>query len=110
MIKAFETRLDELNQRSMEQECTTNTAGLPQDATEGTGVCVGGWINTKDRLPDLHTLILVLVDGKLIYVGKSTSAGRGAKGNAWSVNMGHLIARDRVSHWMPLPGLPEVAA
>lgn len=63
---------------------------------------MGKWISTKDRLPE---------DGKevLFYGDSSVMVGwYDANNECWAVTASDMIAYpEDVTHWMPLPRLPE---
>lgn len=62
------------------------------------------WIPVKERLPE---------DGKVICVRKS-EAFRGRRyidiltcDHGWFMDGAFVVSDGNVTHWMPLPGLPE---
>lgn len=69
------------------------------------------WINTKDRLPDMHKRVLIKSDTICVAgrVPKSEyNDNWGVKGDwYWAVANDLWIDAHMVSHWQPLPEIPE---
>ena len=61
---------------------------------------LNGWISVKDRLPEDQVEVLVLT--------RSKKGMRNVDKGYWSID--HFIHRGcaQVTHWMPLPELPEI--
>ena len=70
-----------------------------------------GWVRTKDRLPERGEAVLAATkcDGlQVLWVPDDIPVVPVVHANEW-VGLGHLSWRlDEVTHWMPLPKLPEV--
>ena len=77
-----------------------------------------GWISVKDRLPSDEQEVLVIAhgwDGRLVYVGshkrvesqKSWLTGITNKSSEWSLWGWSYLKEPMVTHWMPLPEMPE---
>lgn len=66
-----------------------------------------GWISVEERLPEPHKLVLVyrpLMAKKVLVTSRHVLNGC----EDWS-NSGYDIKRNPcITHWMPLPKLPEV--
>lgn len=62
------------------------------------------WTSVKKRLPGTYSTVLVAY--KDAYGETSVGAGILCNCADW-VGHGFAMARDAVTHWMPLPGLPE---
>jgi Protein of unknown function (DUF551) len=60
-----------------------------------------GWISIHDAVPELLEDVLVVV-GNTQYVGYMDLITR--RDHRWTVSN---FRTDTVSHWQPLPGLPE---
>lgn len=64
------------------------------------------WISVEERLPERYTDVAIIErDGvhwwyKVAYLGAC---------DVWALNGGHRVLGD-VTHWMPLPELPEEEA
>ena len=76
------------------------------------------WISVKDRLPENEQEVLVISHGwggRLLYVGtykkieseKSWLTGITSKASDWSLWGWSYLREPQVTHWMPLPELPE---
>ena len=63
------------------------------------------WISVKNKLPEEYSAVLV-TDGKEIFIGhyEMWSSKRGTQ-EFWRTEQEELI--DFITHWMPLPSLPE---
>ena len=77
-----------------------------------------GWISVKDRLPYDEQEVLVIAHGwdeRLVYVGshkrveaqKSWLTGITNKSSEWSLWGWSYLKEPMVTHWMPLPEMPE---
>lgn len=69
------------------------------------------WIGVKEGLPETKRRVLVCRSG-LICVGELLPR-KDSYGwhNSWSIDgCAHLISVDEITHWMPLPPLPEESA
>ena len=78
----------------------------------------GRWISVKDRLPENEQEVLVISHGwggRLVYVGTykkiesetSWLTGITSKASDWSLWGWSYLREPQVTHWMPLPELPE---
>lgn len=76
------------------------------------------WISVKDRLPENEQEVLAISHGwggRLVYVGKykkiesetSWLTGITSKASDWSLWGWSYLREPQVTHWMPLPELPE---
>lgn len=77
------------------------------------------WISIKDRLPEDGQELLVIIshgwEGRLVYVGAykkvesevSWLTGVISKASDWSLWGWSYLKEPHVTHWMPLPELPE---
>ena len=71
------------------------------------------WIKTSERLPEKETPVLILVLGEVrigeIRTEYATFEDLHGDFDYWDdpANDGQDIEWDRVTHWMPLPPLPE---
>ena len=79
------------------------------------------WISVKDRLPENEQEVLVISHGwggRLVYVGTykkidsetSWLTGITSKASDWSLWGWSYLREPHVTHWMPLPELPEEVA
>lgn len=72
--------------------------------------CVPRWISVAERLPDeSEGLVLIVASGrhKNIVFDKALLLGMYYDGSGWIVE-GHTEWEDaHVTHWMPLPAMPE---
>ena len=77
------------------------------------------WISVKDKLPELSTLVALLNTDRHMNTGNDDFECNWA-GAGWLCHLGHnywsiigetnAMSIDAVTHWMPLPELPEVAS
>lgn len=76
------------------------------------------WISVEERLPEPHTDVLLIAHGwesRLVYIGKlqrlesekSWLTGIVSKASEWTVYDFSYIREPIVTHWMPLPSMPE---
>ena len=76
------------------------------------------WISVKERLPEPNTTVLLIAHGwesKLVYIGelkkveseKSWLTGLVSKASEWTVYGFSYLKEPIVTHWMPLPSMPE---
>lgn len=76
------------------------------------------WISVEDRLPEPNTTVLLIAHGwehQLVYIGKlkkvesgkSWLTGLVSKASEWTVYGFSYIKEPIVTHWMPLPSMPE---
>lgn len=76
------------------------------------------WISVKDRLPEEGQEVLVISHGwgeRLVYTGKHTRiesetswlTGITSKASDWRLQGWSYLREPHVTHWMPLPELPE---
>lgn len=81
----------------------------------------GKWISVKDRLPENEQEVLVISHGwggRLLYIGTykriesktSWLTGITSKASDWSLWGWSYLREPHVTHWMPLPELPEEVA
>lgn len=81
----------------------------------------GKWISVKDRLPENEQEVLVISHGwggRLLYVGTykriesetSWLTGIASKASDWLLQGWSYLREPHVTHWMPLPELPEEVA
>lgn len=61
------------------------------------------WISVKDELPPLDVLVLAVCFGDSIVVIRRSS---NCDGQWWDYGKG-VIRCDYITHWMPLPPLPN---
>jgi len=66
-------------------------------------VTAGTWIRVEDALPDDETLVLVALNDDDVWVGFRD-------GGAWRYVDAMPIFVERVTHWMPMPAHPVLAA
>ena len=102
-------------------EPVTTYAKLAIEALEKekeSGVTVQEWISVEDRLPSDEQDVLVIAHGwggRLVYVGshkrveaqKSWLTGITNKSSEWLLWGWSYLKEPMVTHWMPLPKLPE---
>lgn len=76
------------------------------------------WISVEERLPELNTTVLLIAHGwesQLVYIGKlekveseeSWLTGLVSKASEWTVYGFSYLREPIVTHWMPLPSMPE---
>ena len=76
------------------------------------------WISVEDRLPEPNTTVLLIAHGwehQLVYSGelkkvesvKSWLTGLVSKASEWTVYGFSYLKEPIVTHWMPLPSMPE---
>lgn len=77
------------------------------------------WISVKDKLPEENICVLMLIDEKMFvgYYVQSSKAGAHSPDIVPYFDMlcepcchhdyPDMKDRERISHWMPLPELPE---
>ena len=76
------------------------------------------WISVKDRLPEDGQEVLVISHGwdeRLVYIGEHTRiesetswlTGITSKASDWLLQGWSYLREPQVTHWMPLPELPE---
>ena len=76
------------------------------------------WISVEDRLPEPNTTVLLIAHGwehQLVYIGKlekvesvkSWLTGLVSKASEWTVYGFSYLKEPIVTHWMPLPSMPE---
>lgn len=76
------------------------------------------WISVEERLPEPHTDVLLIAYGwesRLVYIGKlqrlesekSWLTGIVSKASEWTVYGFSYLKEPIVTHWMPLPSMPE---
>lgn len=71
-----------------------------------------GWVAVNERLPDEDVLVLILCKNKAMFVGSCFKANYENE-SRWKIRTAlsstKLLNKGRVTHWMPLPKLPEDA-
>ena len=76
------------------------------------------WISVEERLPEPNTTVLLIAHGwesQLVYIGKlekvesekSWLTGLVSKASEWMVYGFSYLKEPIVTHWMPLPSMPE---
>ena len=76
------------------------------------------WISVEERLPEPNTTVLHIAHGwesQLVYIGKlekvesekSWLTGLVSKASEWTVYGFSYLREPIVTHWMPLPSMPE---
>ena len=76
------------------------------------------WISVEERLPEPNTTVLLIAHGwesQLVYIGKlekvgsekSWLTGLVSKASEWTVYGFSYLHEPIVTHWMPLPSMPE---
>ena len=76
------------------------------------------WISVEERLPEPNTIVLLIAHGwepQLVYIGKlekveserSWLTGLVSKASEWTVYGFSYLKEPIVTHWMPLPSMPE---
>ena len=76
------------------------------------------WISVEERLPEPNTTVLLIAHGwepQLVYIGKlkkvesenSWLTGLVSKASEWTVYGFSYLREPIVTHWMPLPSMPE---
>ena len=77
------------------------------------------WISVKERLPEPDQDVLLIAHGwkgQLLYIGRlhheeaetSWLTGITTMESEWSINGWSYLKTPLVTHWMPLPELPEL--
>lgn len=74
-----------------------------------------GWISVDDRLPEIdrdfgtgrNSICVLISDGKNCWVGYLRAHRHGEHPPQWQIKGRDEIARGPITHWMPLPSLPE---
>lgn len=70
------------------------------------------WVAVNERLPDENVLVLILCKNKAMFVGSCFKA-KYENESRWKIRTAlsstKLLNKGRVTHWMPLPKLPENA-
>ena len=65
------------------------------------------WIPVEERLPEKHECVLLLMKSKRYGVGVGIGHRLSSERHGWMVT--YLpMPYDEITHWMPLPNLPEV--
>ena len=76
------------------------------------------WISVEERLPEPNTTVLLIAHGwesQLVYIGelkkveseRSWLTGLVSKASEWTVYGFSYLREPIVTHWMPLPSMPE---
>ena len=76
------------------------------------------WISVEERLPEPNTTVLLIAHGwesQLVYIGKlekveserSWLTGLVSKASEWTVYGFSYLREPLVTHWMPIPSMPE---
>ena len=76
------------------------------------------WISVEERLPEPNTTVLLIAHGwgpQLVYIGelkkveseKSWLTGLVSKASEWTVYGFSYLKEPIVTHWAPLPSMPE---
>lgn len=76
------------------------------------------WISVEERLPEPNTTVLLIAHGwepQLVYIGelkkveseKSWLTGLVSKASEWTVYGFSYLHEPIVTHWMPIPQMPE---
>lgn len=76
------------------------------------------WISVEERLPEPNTTVLLIAHGwesQLVYIGKlekvesekSWLTGLVSKASEWTVYGFSYLKEPIVTHWMPMPSMPE---
>lgn len=76
------------------------------------------WISVEERLPEPNTTVLLIAHGwepQLVYIGKlekvesekSWLTGLVSKASEWTVYGFSYLKEPIVTHWIPLPSMPE---
>ena len=76
------------------------------------------WISVEERLPEPNTTVLLIAHGwepQLVYIGKlekvesekSWLTGLVSKASEWTVYGFSYLKEPIVTHWMPLPSMPQ---
>lgn len=76
------------------------------------------WISVEERLPEPNTTVLLIAHGwepQLVYIGelkkveseRSWLTGLVSKVSEWTVYGFSYLREPIVTHWMPLPSMPE---
>jgi hypothetical protein len=75
------------------------------------------WISINDRLPELHTAVALLNDGRWMNTGGDFNINWQGAGwlcefgsKFWSVIGGNSVTLESVTHWLPLPPPPAQSA
>lgn len=63
------------------------------------------WISVKDRLPEINVDVLICVNFTVHSVTFKHCSVALFDGTSWDADGSY--SRNSVSHWMPLPKLPE---
>ena len=76
------------------------------------------WISVEERLPEPNTTVLLIAHGwesQLVYIGKlekvesekSWLTGLVSKASEWTVYGFSYLKEPIITHWIPLPSMPE---
>lgn len=68
------------------------------------------WIRVEDRLPEIDEMVLVIASGQPLENIRLVDAVELASldDDGWCLEMWPEYLGARVSHWMPIPDLPDM--
>ena len=69
------------------------------------------WIPVEERVPDVDVSVLLICKNGAMFVGRRTHRYSYGKELRWCVGTAlgsaKMLNKGRVTHWMPLPGVPK---
>ncbi|MBS7226467.1 MAG: DUF551 domain-containing protein [Clostridiaceae bacterium] len=91
-----------------EHNCSTQGCRLIREAVEK--LCGMEWIDTKVELPPDDVTVLAIVSGEPyenITLVSVPCTGAYSESEGWMIDEFPMWENPQVSHWMPIPKLPE---
>lgn len=119
--KLIDEGVKEVDVVDIAAEIVTLVIDAQTEFDENESAHTGRWISVKDRLPKNEQEVLVISHGwggRLLYIGTykriesktSWLTGITSKASDWSLWGWSYLREPQVTHWMPLPELPEEVA
>ena len=119
--KLIDEGVKEVDVVDIAYEIGTLVIDAQTEFAENKSAHTGRWISVRDRLPENEQEVLVIShgwEGRLLYIGtyKRTESqtswltGITSKASEWSLWGWSYLREPQVTHWMPLPELPEEVA